>query len=60
MVNGMKTPKKRDFMQSQMDKIFSNVRNHNGQEKLQKPGHSSDEFLQNWNAQIFGSLGGGQ
>src|ERR1700730_8334216 len=47
-------------MQSQMDKIFSNVRNHHGQKKLQKPRHSSDKFLKNRNAQIFGGLGSGQ
>ena len=37
-------------MQSQMNEIFRNVRNHNGEEKLKKPGHSSNQLLENWNA----------
>src|SRR5882672_4650029 len=60
MVNGVKSPQKRNFVQSQMNEVFGKVRDHNGQEKLQKPGQSSDKLLKNWNAQIFGGLGGGQ
>src|SRR5215467_1735096 len=35
VVNGMKTPKKRHFVQSQMNEILRHVCHHNGQEKLQ-------------------------
>ena len=60
MVNGVKSPQERHFVQSQMNKIFGNIRDHDGQEKLQKPRHSSDEMLKSRDAQIFGGLGGGQ
>src|SRR5579859_463842 len=45
MVNGVKTPEKRHFVQSQMNEIFGKVRNDNGQEKLQKPRHAGDQRL---------------
>src|ERR1700730_9860874 len=35
MVNGMKTPEERHFVQSQVNEIFSDVRNQNSKEKLQ-------------------------
>src|SRR5258708_1033810 len=60
MVNGMKTPEKRHFVQSQMNEIFSNVGNHNSQKKLQKPRHSSDQVSKDRNAQIFSGLDSGQ
>ena len=60
MVNGMKAPQKRHFMQSQMNEIFSDVRNHNGHKELQQPGHSRDKVLENRNPQILDSLGSGQ
>src|SRR5271155_573683 len=43
-----------------MNEIFSNVGDHDGQEKLQQPGHSSDKVLKNRNTQIFGGLGSRQ
>jgi hypothetical protein len=39
---------------------FSQVGNHNRQEKLQKPRHASDKVLKSRNAQIFNGLGSGQ
>src|SRR6267154_4488862 len=60
MVDCVKAPEKWHFVQSQMNEIFRNVRNHDGQEKLHNPGHASDQFKKDRNAQKFGGLGGGQ
>src|SRR5262249_54640760 len=60
MMNGMKAPQKRHFVQSQMNEIFSDVRNHDGQEKLKDPRHARDKVMKRRDAQIFGGLGGGQ
>jgi hypothetical protein len=43
-----------------VNKIFSKVRDQNGQKELQKPGQSRDESLKAWNAQIPGELNCGQ
>jgi hypothetical protein len=60
MMDGMKAPQNWDFVQSQMDKILSNVCNYNSQNKLQKPRHSSDSVVKDRNAQVFEGLGSGQ
>ena len=60
MVNSVEAPQKRYFVQSQVNKIFRNVRNHDSQEKLQEPGQASDEVLKNRNPQVFRGQGGGQ
>ena len=60
MMNGVKAPQEWHFVQSQMNEIFTNIRNHDRQEELHKPRQARDEMLQGRNAQVFRRQGGGQ